>query len=61
MAVIAIGLAATPAMAHPKLLSASPAADFSGSTTPKEIKLNFSEGVIAKFSATLSAGRGVCL
>src|SRR6266571_913832 len=49
IAVMAIGLAATPAMAHPKLLSASPAADGS-STAPKEIKLNFSEGVIAKFS-----------
>ncbi|HEY0799761.1 MAG TPA: copper homeostasis periplasmic binding protein CopC [Steroidobacteraceae bacterium] len=50
IAVIAIGLAATPAMAHPKLLSVNPAADASGSTAPKEIKLNFSEGVIAKFS-----------
>ena len=49
IAVMAIGLAATPAMAHPKLLSANPAADGS-STAPKEIKLNFSEGVIAKFS-----------
>jgi len=47
---IAIGLVATPAMAHPKLLFASPAADAAGSTTTKEIKLNFSEGVIAKFS-----------
>jgi methionine-rich copper-binding protein CopC len=50
IAVTAIGLATTPAMAHPKLVSASPAADVSGSTTPKEIKLKFSEGVIAKFS-----------
>jgi methionine-rich copper-binding protein CopC len=50
IAVMAIGLATTPAMAHPKLLSASPAADASGSPAPKEIKLNFSEGVIAKFS-----------
>jgi methionine-rich copper-binding protein CopC len=49
IAVIAVGLATTSAMAHPKLLSVSPAADGS-STAPKEIKLNFSEGVIAKFS-----------
>lgn len=50
IAVIAIGLATTPAMAHPKLLSASPAADASDSAAAKEIKLSFSEGVIAKLS-----------
>lgn len=49
-AAIAIGLVTTPTMAHPKLLSASLAADASGSTARKVIKLSFSEGVIAKFS-----------
>jgi len=39
-----------PAFAHPKLDSASPAADVSVIASPKEIKLNFSEGIIAKFS-----------
>ena len=61
LAVLAIGLLATAANAHPKLTSAIPAADVSSKVSPTEIKLNFSEGVIAKFSATLSAGRGVCL
>ena len=38
------------ANAHPKLKSASPAADVSTNSFPKEIRLNFSEGVIAKLS-----------
>ncbi|MEY9180553.1 copper homeostasis periplasmic binding protein CopC [Bradyrhizobium sp. USDA 313] len=42
-------LAATAAMAHPKLTSSVPAAD-GAATATKEIRLNFSEGVIAKFS-----------
>src|SRR5260370_38668247 len=41
---------ASAANAHPKLTSASPAADVSSKISPMEIKLNFSEGVIAKFS-----------
>src|SRR5882724_12260365 len=49
-AVLAISLLATSAHAHPKLTSASPAADVSSKVSPTEIKLNFSEGVIAKFS-----------
>ena len=49
IAVIAFSMATTSAIAHPKLMSVSPAADFSGAA-PKEITLNFSEGVIAKFS-----------
>src|SRR5258708_16501893 len=49
-AVLAISLLATSANAHPKLESASPAADVSSKVSPTEIKLNFSEGVIAKFS-----------
>jgi methionine-rich copper-binding protein CopC len=50
VAVLAISLLATSAYAHPKLKSASPAADVSSKVSPTEIKLNFSEGVIAKFS-----------
>src|SRR5260370_41391542 len=50
LAVLAIGALATSADAHPKLKSVSPAADVSSKVSPKEIKLNFSEGVIAKFS-----------
>jgi hypothetical protein len=45
-----MGALATSADAHPKLTSVSPAADVSSKVAPKEIKLNFSEGVIAKFS-----------
>lgn len=43
-------LAATAAMAHPKLTSSVPAADGLERAATKEIRLNFSEGVIAKFS-----------
>src|SRR5260370_42254077 len=50
IAVLAISLLATSANAHPKLTSASPAADVPSKVSPTEIKLNFSEGVIAKFS-----------
>ena len=50
LAVLAISLLATSAHAHPKLTSASPAADVSSKVSPTEIKLSFSEGVIAKFS-----------
>ena len=50
LAVLAISLLATSANAHPKLNSVSPAADVSSKVSPTEIKLNFSEGVIAKFS-----------
>src|SRR5258708_12492873 len=50
VAVLAISMLASSANAHPKLNSASPAADVSSKVSPKEIKLNFSEGVIAKFS-----------
>src|SRR3979409_445341 len=50
LAVLAISLLATSANAHPKLKSASPAADVSSKVSPTEIKLNFSESVIAKFS-----------
>jgi methionine-rich copper-binding protein CopC len=50
LAVLTISLLATSAYAHPKLKSASPAADVSSRVSSTEIKLNFSEGVIAKFS-----------
>src|SRR5260370_2360113 len=50
LAVVAISLLTTSANAHPKLISASPAADVSSKVSPTEIKLNFSEGVIARFS-----------
>src|SRR5260370_39878996 len=50
LAVLAISLIATSANAHPKLTAASPAANVSSTPSPTEIKLNFSEGVIAKFS-----------
>jgi methionine-rich copper-binding protein CopC len=50
LAVLAISLLATSANAHPKLNSVSPAADISSKISPTEIKLNFSESVIAKFS-----------
>jgi methionine-rich copper-binding protein CopC len=50
LAVLAMGALSTSAEAHPKLKSVSPAADVSSKVSPKEIKLNFSEGVIAKFS-----------
>jgi copper resistance protein C len=50
LAVLAISLIATSANAHPTLKSASPAADVATKVSPTEIKLNFSEGVIAKFS-----------
>ncbi|SIO40531.1 hypothetical protein SAMN05443247_04925 [Bradyrhizobium erythrophlei] len=50
LAVLAIGALATSADAHLKLKSVSPASDVSSKVSPEEIKLNFSEGVIAKFS-----------
>jgi methionine-rich copper-binding protein CopC len=50
LAVLTMGALASSADAHPKLMSVSPAADVSSKVSPKEIKLNFSEGVIAKFS-----------
>ena len=50
LAILAISLLATAASAHPKLQSASPAADVSSKVSPTEIKLVFSEGVIAKLS-----------
>jgi methionine-rich copper-binding protein CopC len=50
LALAAAMLIAAPADAHPTLISASPVADLPTAESPKEIKLNFSEGVIVKFS-----------
>ena len=50
LVVLAAIFLASPAFAHPKLDSANPAADASVVASPKEIKLNFNEGIIAKFS-----------
>jgi methionine-rich copper-binding protein CopC len=50
LAVLAISLLAASAYAHPALESASPAPDVSSKVSPTEIKLSFSEAVIAKFS-----------
>jgi methionine-rich copper-binding protein CopC len=50
-AVLAGLLLAGPAFAHPKLDSAIPGDNASVSASPKELKLNFSEGIIAKFSS----------
>lgn len=76
-AALALGLMATSAVAHPKLMSAVPAADVdanpsptaSGVATvnkasgaPKEIRLLFSEAVIAKMSGVVlkdAAGKPV--
>ncbi len=47
---IGLVLVATAAIAHPKLTSSVPAADGTEHLIPKEIRLSFSEGIIAKFS-----------
>jgi len=54
MRILAIALcasfAASAAHAHPTLTSAMPAAGVSVATSPTELRLSFSEGVIPKFS-----------
>jgi methionine-rich copper-binding protein CopC len=50
LATLAMFTAASAANAHPKLESSDPAADATISSAPKEIRLNFSEGVLSKFS-----------
>src|SRR5262245_33912676 len=48
---VGLALAATGAMAHPRPVSAVPGADGTErAAPPKELRLNFSEGIIAKFS-----------
>lgn len=48
-AVLATAVMASPALAHPKLASASPPVNSTGAS-PKHIVLNFDEKLIAKFS-----------
>ena len=50
LAVLTVSLFAASADAHPILKSASPAVEVSSKASPTEIRLNFSESVIAKFS-----------
>lgn len=50
VATLVLSTIATSAIAHPKLESSSPAPDASSAEAPKEIRLSFSEGVVAKFS-----------
>jgi methionine-rich copper-binding protein CopC len=57
-AVLAGLFLAGPAFAHPKLDSAIPGDSASVSASPKDIKLNFSEGIIAKFSSVELKGEG---
>jgi methionine-rich copper-binding protein CopC len=50
LATLAMFTVANAANAHPKLESSEPAPDATVSSSPKEIRLNFSEGVLAKFT-----------
>src|SRR3989442_2788328 len=51
LALFAASLIATSAYAHPTLKFANPPAEGAAATAPTEIRLNFSEGVISKFSS----------
>ena len=50
LASLAFFTGASAANAHPKLESSDPAPDATVRLAPKEIRLNFSEGILAKFS-----------
>jgi methionine-rich copper-binding protein CopC len=52
LAMIGGALAATapPAVAHPKLVKSDPAAAAVVASSPKELRLSFTEGLVAKFS-----------
>ena len=50
LALSAASLLGTSANAHPTLTSSNPQANISATSSPAEIRLNFNEGVIAKFS-----------
>ena len=50
LALSAASLLGTSANAHPTLTSSNPRANISAASSPTEIRLNFSEGGIAKFS-----------
>ena len=49
-AAISCAVFVTAAQAHPKLMLASPVADTAVAESPKELRLTFNEGLIAKFS-----------
>ena len=49
-AAISCAVIATSAQAHPKLTSTNPAAGAVVAESPKELRLTFNEGLIAKFS-----------
>jgi copper resistance protein C len=51
LTLLAAGLMATSADAHPTLKSANPSVEGAVVGAPTEIRLNFSEGVISKFSS----------
>ena len=50
LTLLATGLVVTAANAHPRLTGTAPTAGGSTISPPNEIRLTFSEGVIAKFS-----------
>ena len=50
LALSTASLLGTSADAHPTLTASNPQANISAAGSPTEIRLNFSEGVIAKFS-----------
>lgn len=50
VALIAAGLSGSAAYAHPELQSAEPAAGAAAATSPKQIKITFTEAVIPQFS-----------
>jgi copper resistance protein C len=50
VAVVVASLSGNAALAHAELQSAEPAAGSAATTSPHEIRLTFSEAVIAKFS-----------
>jgi methionine-rich copper-binding protein CopC len=50
IAMIAASLMSSAAFAHPELRSAEPAAGAAATTSPKQIKITFTEAVIPQFS-----------
>ena len=46
----AVGLIATPAQAHPKMTKSVPAANVTLNSAPTEIKIDFNEAIIVRFS-----------
>ena len=58
----AASLLSSAAFAHPKLLSAEPAAGGPATTSPKQIKITFNEAVIPQFSGVVvkdQAGKAI--